>query len=57
MADRPESGDDVVDQLVAQPASWHQRHSDGELVARGGVDIDTTVGVMAPIPFATSVLC
>src|SRR5262245_53130858 len=48
-------GNDVVDQLVAQPASWHQRQSDGQLVARGGVDIDTTVGVMAPIPFATSV--
>ena len=49
-------GDDVVDQLVAQPVSWHQRQSDGQLVARAGVDIDTTVGVMAPIPFATSVL-
>ncbi len=49
-------GDDVVDRLVEQPASWHQRQSDGQLVARGGVDIDTTVGVMAPIPFATSVV-
>jgi ABC-type multidrug transport system fused ATPase/permease subunit len=49
-------GEDVVDRLVAQPASWHQRQSDGQLVARAGVDIDTTVGVMAPIPFATSVL-
>ena len=49
-------GDDVVDQLVKQPATWHQRQSDGQLVARAGVDIDTTVGVMAPIPFATSVL-
>ena len=37
-----------------QPASWHQRQSDGQLVARAGVDIDTTIGVMAPIPFATS---
>ena len=46
-------GDDVVDQLVRQPASWHHRQSDGQLVARAGVDIDTTVGVMAPIPFAT----
>jgi ABC-type multidrug transport system fused ATPase/permease subunit len=49
-------GNDVVDRLVAQPASWHQRQSDGQLVARGGVDIDTTIGVMAPIPFATSVV-
>jgi ABC-type multidrug transport system fused ATPase/permease subunit len=45
---------EVVDRLVEQPASWHQRQSDGQLVARGGVDVDTTVGVMAPIPFATS---
>lgn len=45
--------DDVIDQLVDQPATWHQRHSDGRLVARGGVDVDTTIGVMAPIPFAT----
>jgi len=49
-------GNDIVDQYVRQPASWHLRQSDGQLVARGGVDIDTTVGVMAPIPFATSVL-
>jgi ATP-binding cassette subfamily B protein len=46
--------DDVIDRLVEQPASWHQRQSDGQLVARGGVDVDTTIGVMAPIPFATS---
>src|SRR5690606_35241361 len=32
-------GNDVVDRLVTQPASWHQRKSDGQLVARGGVDI------------------
>lgn len=45
---------DVVDRLVEQPASWHHRQSDGQLVGRGGVDVDTTIGVMAPIPFATS---
>jgi ABC-type multidrug transport system fused ATPase/permease subunit len=49
-------GNDVVDRLVRQPATWHQRQSDGQLVARAGVDIDTTIGVMAPIPFATSVV-
>ena len=49
-------GDDIVDRLVDQPASWHHRQSDGQLVARAGVDIDTTVGVMAPIPFATSTI-
>jgi ABC-type multidrug transport system fused ATPase/permease subunit len=44
----------VVDQLVDQPPSWHQRQSDGQLLARAGVDVDTSVSVMAPIPFATS---
>jgi ABC-type multidrug transport system fused ATPase/permease subunit len=44
----------VADRYVEQPASWHQRQSDGQLVARAGVDVDTTVGAMAPIPFATS---
>ena len=47
---------DVVDRLVEQPASWHHRQSDGQLVARAGVDVDTTIGVMAPIPFATGVV-
>jgi ATP-binding cassette subfamily B protein len=45
---------DVADRLVEQPASWHERRSDGELVARAGVDVDTTISVMAPIPFAAS---
>jgi ATP-binding cassette, subfamily B, bacterial len=53
VAHRQSLTDDVIDQLVDQPATWHQRHSDGRLVARGGVDVDTTIGVMAPIPFAT----
>jgi ATP-binding cassette, subfamily B, bacterial len=46
----------VVDQLVDQPPSWHQRQSDGQLLARAGVDVDTSVSVMAPIPFATSTI-
>lgn len=45
---------EATDRFVEQPASWHQRQSDGQLVARAGVDVDTTIGVMAPIPFATS---
>ena len=44
----------VIDRLVDQPPSWHQRQSDGQLLARAGVDVDTSVRVMAPIPFATS---
>jgi ATP-binding cassette subfamily B protein len=44
----------VADRLVEQPVPWHQRFPDGQLIARGGVDTDTTIRVMAPIPFATS---
>jgi ABC-type multidrug transport system fused ATPase/permease subunit len=44
----------VTDRLIAQPVSWHQRHHDGILVARAGVDVDAAIRVMAPIPFATS---
>jgi ABC-type multidrug transport system fused ATPase/permease subunit len=43
----------AIDRYVEQPASWHHRQSDGQLVARAGVDVDTAIGVMAPIPFAT----
>lgn len=46
--------DRVSNRFVTQPATWHRRHSDGQLVARAGVDVDTTVQAMAPIPFATS---
>ena len=44
----------VLDKLVSQPVVWHRRHADGDLVARAGVDTETTVNVLAPIPFATS---
>ena len=43
----------VADQYVAQPASWHHRYSDGQLMARGGVDVDTSVRVLNPLPFAS----
>ena len=43
----------VVDRLVHQPISWHQRRPDGDLVARAGVDTDAAISVLAPIPFAT----
>jgi ATP-binding cassette subfamily B protein len=43
----------VVDRLVRQPLTWHQRRPDGDLVARAGVDADAAVSVLAPIPFAT----
>ncbi len=44
----------VLDQLVRQPVTWHRRRADGDLVARAGVDTETTVNVLAPIPFAMS---
>lgn len=46
--------DQVVDRLIRQPVAWHRRHPDGDLVARAGVDTETTVNVIAPIPFAAS---
>lgn len=46
-------GRSVVDRLVRQPISWHQRRPDGDLVGRAGVDTDAAIAVLAPIPFAT----
>jgi ATP-binding cassette, subfamily B, bacterial len=46
----------VVHRLVRQPASWHHRRPDGDLVARAGVDVDASVAVLAPIPFATGTI-
>lgn len=44
----------LTDRFLEQPTAWHQQHTDGQLIARASVDVDTTVRVMAPIPFATS---
>lgn len=44
--------DSVVDRLVRQPVSWHQRRPDGDLVGRAGVDTDAAIAVLSPIPFA-----
>jgi ABC-type multidrug transport system fused ATPase/permease subunit len=44
----------VLDQLFAQPITWHRRRPDGDLVARAGVDTESAVSVIAPIPFALS---
>ena len=44
----------VVDEYIRQPISWHNRRSDGDLLARAGVDSEASVSVLAPIPFATS---
>jgi ABC-type multidrug transport system fused ATPase/permease subunit len=48
--------DGVVDRLAAQPVPWQRRHPTGELVARAGVDVEAAVGILAPLPFASSVV-
>lgn len=47
-------GDRVAARLLRQPVAWHRRQSDGQLLARAGVDVDTAIAAMAPIPFALS---
>ena len=42
----------VIDRLVRQPISWHQRRPDGDLVGRASVDTDTAIAVLAPIPYS-----
>lgn len=48
--------EEVLDSVVAQPASWHRRQSTGDLSTRVGVDVEAAVSVMAPMPFASSVI-
>lgn len=47
---------EVMEAIVAQPVSWHRRQSTGDLTTRVGVDVEATVSVMAPMPFASSVV-
>ena len=47
---------EVVDRLASQPASWHRRQRTGDLITRAGVDVEATVAVLAPLPYASSVL-
>ncbi len=46
----------VIDRLVEQPVSWHQRRPSGDLAARGGVDVDACVDVLSPLPYASGVV-
>ena len=48
--------DKVLDHVVAQPVKWHRARMTGDVVARCGVDADATVGILAPLPFSSSVL-
>jgi ABC-type multidrug transport system fused ATPase/permease subunit len=47
---------EVVTDLLRRPLTWHLRRQPGDLVARVGVDADAAVALLAPMPFATSVL-
>ncbi len=47
---------DVIDRLIAQPVSWHQQRASGDLAARAGVDVDASVDVLSPLPYASSVV-
>jgi len=47
---------EVVTALLRRPLTWHLRRQPGDLVARVGVDADAAVALLAPMPFATSVL-
>lgn len=46
----------VVRRVMSQSSLWHKRHMTGDIVARIGVDSDAAVGVLAPLPFSTSVV-
>jgi len=48
--------DEVVDVFVHQPPQWHRRQSTGDLLTRAGVDVEASVAVMAPLPYASSVI-
>lgn len=47
---------EVVDRLTVQPAPWHRRQRTGDLITRAGVDVEAAVAVMAPLPYASSVI-
>lgn len=46
----------VIRTLLHKPYSWHMRHQPGDLVARVGVDADSAVVILGPLPYATSVV-
>ena len=48
--------DEVVDVIVKQPPQWHRQQSTGDLLTRAGVDVEASVAVMAPLPYASSVI-
>ena len=47
---------EVIDRLTVQPATWHRRQSTGDLITRAGVDAEAATAILAPLPFASSVV-
>jgi ATP-binding cassette subfamily B protein len=47
---------EVVRRMAAQPVSWHARRLTGDMISRAGVDADASVSVLAPLPYASSVV-
>lgn len=45
----------VLRHMMSQPASWHRKRMTGDVAARAGIDTDAAVGILAPLPFSTSV--
>jgi len=45
----------VLRHMMTQPAAWHRARMTGDVAARAGVDTDAAVGILAPLPFSTSV--
>lgn len=46
----------VIRSILRRTYSWHMRHQPGDLVARVGVDADSAVVMLGPLPYATSVV-
>ena len=46
----------VIDHVAAQPVKWHRKLLTGDIVARCGIDADASVAILAPLPFASSVV-
>lgn len=51
-----EISNEVVRRMASQPVSWHARRQTGDMISRAGVDADASVSVMAPLPYASSVV-
>lgn len=46
----------VVDRICTQPVWWLRTHPTGEVISRLTVDAEATVSMLAPLPFASSVV-